>query len=75
MIGFVELLKSKKATMCLIVLAASVVVALSGHMDAAFAAIIGSITTIFLATHTATDIASINSSQSGKAPPPTNIPE
>jgi len=86
MIGFVGLLQSKKATMSLIILGVSAAVSLSGHMDASFAAIIGTIATIYMWTVAKTEtaqiaatgqsnVATINSAQSGKAPPPTNIPQ
>lgn len=57
--GLHGLLASRKATFCIVILATSAAVAITGHMDPAFAAIVGTISTIYLATHTATDIAQI----------------
>lgn len=59
--GIKGLLTSKKATMSIMVLLCSTIGMLSGHMDgSAFAAVMSIVSSIFMWSHTKTDLASLS---------------
>lgn len=65
MIGIVGLVKSKKATLSLLILAVSAVLSFTGHMDPAFAAIVATIQGIYCWTQHKVDLACINQPPQG----------
>ncbi len=66
-IGFVELLKSKKATMSLIILACATAALFTKHLDgASYAAVIATIATIYNFTQHRIDLATLQPPAKGQ---------
>ena len=62
-IGICKLALSAKGTLSMLVLAAAEVANLTGHLDGmSFAAVIGTISTIFMWSHSRTNLAAIQAS-------------